>query len=221
MKRGMILAGFVSAWMALNAVGGDAPKAGTDAPGGNAAQAATPECKLPRVSNDPQMARLKALAGAWQGSDEDKDGKPDGEVFYRVISNGSAVAEFLAPGEAHEMVSMYHMDNDDLVMTHYCSAGNQPRMKARAASPGAKELTFEFRDATNLKTPNDMHISGLVLTFVDDDHVVASWRGKANGKEMDHTVFKLERVKDAALAAKIAAKVGAPAAAPVGQSARS
>ena len=203
MKRCMVLAGFVSAMAITSGVAGD-PKAAGDSKSG-------PECKLPPPNADARLEPFKKLAGAWQASDEDKDGKPDGDVFYRVISNGSAIAEFLAPGTEYEMVSLYHLDNNDVVMTHYCAAGNQPRLKAKPYSPSDKEITFEFKDATNLRSPDDMHISGLVLTIVDDDHVIASWRGKAGGKDTDHTVFKLTRVKDSSEAAKIAAKVTTPA----------
>ena len=48
--------------------------------------------------------------------------------LVRTTGGGSAVTETLFPGTAHEMMSVYHMDGDDLVLTHYCAGGNQPRM---------------------------------------------------------------------------------------------
>ena len=53
----------------------------------------------------------------------------------KVTAGGSAVHETLFPGSAHEMVSVYHLDGADLVMTHFCALGNQPRMKADPKSP--------------------------------------------------------------------------------------
>lgn len=161
-----------------------------------------------KADADP-LARFKALAGAWETSDEDGDGKPDTQVFYRVVSGGTAVAEFLMPGTEHEMVSMYHQDGDSLMMTHYCAIGNQPRMRARAGAD-AKQVVFEFADGTNMKSRDEMHIDGLHLTFVDDDHLIAAWKTYRDGKAGDGPTFKFARVKDAAAAAKIASLVASP-----------
>ncbi|MDX2197968.1 MAG: hypothetical protein SF069_03235 [Phycisphaerae bacterium] len=155
------------------------------------------------------LDRLKTLEGSWQSGDENGDGKPDTHVFYRVVSGGSAVAEFLMPGDPHEMVSVYHLDGDQLMMTHYCALGNQPRMKAVSLSDSAA-IKFDFVDGTNMK-PTDMHIHSLTLTMVDSDHITADWRAHNEGKEIEHgTAFKLERVKDAAAAKKIADAVASP-----------
>ena len=32
------------------------------------------------------------------------------------------------------MATLYHLDGDQLMLTHYCSAGNQPRMRAATVS---------------------------------------------------------------------------------------
>ena len=153
-----------------------------------------------------RIERLKKLAGAWQGV-EGEEGEPGGNVFYRVISGGSAVAEFLLPGTEHEMVSMYHRDGDALLMTHYCAVGNQPRLKARPGGP-ENEITFEFMDGTNIKSPDDLHIDGLKIQFISDDEIVASWSARAEGKHQGGPSFRLKRVKDKDEAARIAALVG-------------
>ena len=52
----------------------------------------------------------------------------------------------------HSMISVINMDGPDrLLMTHYCSVGNQPRMQA-SVSPDGKVITFTYVDATNLAT---------------------------------------------------------------------
>src|SRR5437868_15224505 len=91
--------------------------------------------KAPAAAPHPGLERLKKLAGTWVAAD--KDGKPTDQVVsvIKVTASGSAVHETLFPGQAHEMVSVYHRDGADLVMTHYCSLGNQPRMKADPKSP--------------------------------------------------------------------------------------
>src|SRR5690242_9923644 len=80
------------------------------------------------TTTNPNLDRLKALAGTWV--EADKDGKPTDKVVsvVKVTAAGSTVHETLFPGTPMEMISVYHLDGADLVMTHYCALGNQPRM---------------------------------------------------------------------------------------------
>ena len=61
------------------------------------------------------------------------------------------------PGTDHEMVSVYHADGKDVVMTHYCAFGNQPKMKLDPASKD-NELKFVFAGGTNLDPAKDTHM---------------------------------------------------------------
>lgn len=171
------------------------------------AQEARPAPKPNKAGPDIQakFEKMKKLAGVWQTGDEDKDGNADVTAIFRVVSGGSAVAEYLMPGTEHEMVTMYHLDNDSIVATHYCSLGNQPRMRAKAGGE-SNVLNFEFQDGTNM-APTDMHIHSLLLTFKDDDHVVANWKAWADGKASDHSpAFSYTRLKDTEAASKIVSK---------------
>src|ERR1700722_13088585 len=95
------------------------------------------------------LDKLKKLTGTWV--EADKDGKPTDKVVsvIKVTASGSAVTETLFPGQPMEMVSVYHKDGADLVMTHYCALGNQPRMKADPKSP-ANQIKWVFVGGTNL-----------------------------------------------------------------------
>src|SRR5687767_10130795 len=86
--------------------------------------------KLPPAPTNSGLEKMKKLAGTWVAAD--KDGKPTDQVvsIIKVTAGGSAVHETLFPGQPHEMISVYTADGPDLVMTHYCVLGNQPRMKA-------------------------------------------------------------------------------------------
>ena len=95
--------------------------------------------------------------------------------------------------DSHEdMISMIHLDGPDrLLLTHYCGAGNQPRMEA-SFSPDGKVITFHYVDATNLATPDAAHMNQMVLTLIDDNHHKEQWSFAGQGK--DHTaVFDLYR----------------------------
>ena len=78
-------------------------------------------------------------------------------------------------------------------MTHYCSVGNQPRMRAQKSSDG-KSITFQFVDAGNLKDNASGHMSRLVIKFQDADNVLEQWTWKEKGEEQT-TAFSLRRVK--------------------------
>ena len=140
--------------------------------------------------------RMKKLAGTWV--EADKDGKPTDKVVsvIKVTAGGSAVQETIFPGQAMEMVSVYHLDKNDLMMTHYCMLGNQPRMKADPKSP-ANQIRFLFDGGTNLDPKKDMHMHEGTLTFVDDDHIEFSGAAWVNGKPAeDHcATMKLVRKK--------------------------
>ena len=71
--------------------------------------------------------------------------------MIKVTAAGSAVHETIFPGTGHEMVSMYHADGKDLIMTHYCALGNQPRMKLDPKSSVDKgEFRFKFAGGSNI-----------------------------------------------------------------------
>ncbi len=140
------------------------------------------------------LERLKKLAGTWVMADD--DGKPTDQVVsvIRVTAGGSAVHETLFPGQPHEMVSLYHLDGGDLVMTHYCMLGNQPRMKADPKS-APNQIHFQFAGGTNLDVTKDKHMHEGTITFVDDDHLEWSgvcWEG---GKPCDGPSCKMKVVR--------------------------
>ncbi len=148
----------------------------------------------PPGKGSSDLDRMKSLTGTWQGTD--KEGKPI-KVSYKVISGGTAVMESLEM-KGHTsgaMVTIYHMDGDQLMMTHYCTMGNQPRMKAGNASSADNAIAFSFVDATNLASPDDPHMHGLVITFNDKDHFTQDWTLRANGKDAPHDLFSFVRNK--------------------------
>jgi len=72
---------------------------------------------------------------------------------YHVTGNGSAVIEELIVDGKPSMTSAYHLDKDDLRMTHYCAAANQPRLKASSIDLSKNLIRFDFVDITNLASP--------------------------------------------------------------------
>jgi hypothetical protein len=142
------------------------------------------------AATPPALDQLKALVGTWQAK------APDGKVTratYEVDAGGSAVVERLEGMGEPPMITVYYPDGAHVMLTHYCTAGNQPRMRAAGAA-GGKDLNFAFVDATNLKSPADGHMHSLKFTFTDADHFSQVWTMRAAGKDTPYT-FNFERAK--------------------------
>jgi hypothetical protein len=126
--------------------------------------------------------QLKSLAGHWETQTTNNE---KATLDLELTANGSAVIErfhMTEEGKAVEMISLYYLDGEQLKMTHYCMAGNQPTMHA-SYSPDTKTLTFDFDSATNLKSPNDGHMHHAVYTFIDNDHFKTAWTFQKNQKD--------------------------------------
>ena len=146
--------------------------------------------KAPKSS--PAFDKLKTLAGEWQA--KTKDGQ-EVKTSYKLVSNGSALVETLEMGKKGEgtMVTVYHLDGNNLMMTHYCSANNQPRMKAQPAAGEIKSLAFSYVDATNLAPPDSGHMHKLVITFQDEKHMTQEWTWREYGKDAFTELFEYKR----------------------------
>jgi hypothetical protein len=142
----------------------------------------------PTTDAQRAFAAIKSLPGTWEG----KTAEGPVEVTFKVVSGGSAVMSEINGHGPDGMITMFHLDGPNrLLMTHYCSSGNQPRMQA-SVSPDGKTFTFKFVDATNLAAPDAAHMESMVLTILDDGHHTEEWAFHDHGKEMKET-FDLRR----------------------------
>jgi hypothetical protein len=150
--------------------------------------------QVPTISGAQAFETLKRLAGEWHSEAKETGGPDSVTILYRVTSGGSAVMETMFPGTGHEMVTMYHLDNGKLVMTHYCAAGNQPRMKLTADSTAA-DLYFKFAGGSNLNPKKDGHMHSAHLHLPDSDHFTGEWGGYKDGKPSDVVRFSMVRAQ--------------------------
>ena len=134
-----------------------------------------------RDSAGAEFDQLKSLAGDWDATAVENGKEMSATITFRLASGGSVLVSDLAPGTPHEMITMFHRDRGDLLATHYCMAGNQPRMRAEATSD-PNVLSFVFKDATNLPDSAAPHMEGVKFTFLDANHHVEEWTVVAGGK---------------------------------------
>jgi hypothetical protein len=121
---------------------------------------------------------LKALAGSWDGTvttlppQSEVQGKHI-QISLRVTSMGNALLhEAKIDGRQDDPISMVYLDEGRLLLTHYCDAGNRPRMVAKA-SPDGKTVTFDFLDVAGSTEYGHMHHA--VFTIVDANHHTEDW----------------------------------------------
>jgi len=121
--------------------------------------------------------QLKTLAGYWTGEVTTVppvaiDGNP-ALVAVRENARGNAVMHELAvAGLPDDPITMFYLEGDRLTLTHYCDAGNRPRM-AGTLSPDGKTLEFEFADLSGGNERGHMHRAA--ITFIDENHHTEDW----------------------------------------------
>ena len=96
---------------------------------------------------------------------------------------------------AMTMLTVYHLDGDRLLLTHYCMEGNQPRMRAQPFHAETGELEFQFLDATNLKGPKAGHMHNAKFRFLDANHVTTDWSFFENGVKKTTTSWQYVRIR--------------------------
>ena len=142
------------------------------------------------------LAKLQSLVGDWSGT-AGHDGPGSAvHVTYRLTAGGSAVVESLLPGTPHEMMTVYHLDGDRLMLTHYCVMKNQPHMVLDPASTD-DEFIFSFAGGTNLTPGHGSYMASGRIRFVDADTIESAWELLSDGKPAGTNRFVLKRVKPA------------------------
>lgn len=144
--------------------------------------------------------KLKGLEGSWHGEAAGTAGEALGEEHaakheFRVSAAGTVLMEIMGPGGADEMINMYHLDGEDLVLTHYCAGGNQPTMKLDRGRLAEGALYFDFSGGSNLDPMVDGHIHSAKIVLVDDEHIQSSWTAWRGGQEAGVMNFSLSRQK--------------------------
>jgi hypothetical protein len=153
------------------------------------------------VQASAAFSQIKSLIGEWQaiGAKGDRS-----RLVYELISGGSAVMERFSsealPPNSGAMVTIYYLDGDQLVLTHYCIAHNQPHMRASRYNPGTGELEFTFVSGGNMPTGNEGHMHNARFRFIDHDHITAEWQYVEAGSAGFAESWRFSRIRDTASA---------------------
>ena len=151
-----------------------------------------------QADSKQSFEQLKALAGTWEGQVKTVPPEPAIEgktmtVSLRVTSMGNTLMhEMTAPGRPDDPITMFYLDGDRLLLTHFCDANNRPRMTG-TMSPDGKTVEFDFLDvAGNLKYGHMQHAA---FTFVDANHHTEDWTFQMPGNKSVRAHLELQRTK--------------------------
>jgi hypothetical protein len=136
--------------------------------------AAAAEPITPRAA----FAQLQTLAGEWEGKTEKGRAL---KVSYRLTANNTVLIETWTLGPTRESLTLYHMDNESLIATHYCPVGNQPRLRFKEGG-SASLFVFEFVSATNLPKPEAAHQHRFEMELLQPNSFARSETYLENGK---------------------------------------
>ena len=99
--------------------------------------------------------KMKTLAGSWEGHATTVPPAADIEgklmrISLRVTSMGHTLMhEATGTGRPDDPITMFVVDGDRLLLTHYCDADNRPRMVGKM-SPDGKTVEFDFLDVSGI-----------------------------------------------------------------------
>lgn len=122
--------------------------------------------------------KLKTLAGHWEATTD----KGKVTTSFELVSGGTALVEHMSMAGEKEMLTVYFIDGDRLLLTHYCEAGNQPRMQAAAFDPKSSVIDFGFIDATNMPDANAGHMHHVTVKLNSPSELAEDWTFYQGGK---------------------------------------
>ena len=114
----------------------------------------------------PALSFFKSLKGGWAIKELASSKTYNFDMTYDVGSAGSVVTE-----QFGKELSVFYADKGELLMTHFCNRGNQPRLKM---SPPKTPATYEFElmDITNLPTAEAPHVHRIIYRVSDPTHLI-------------------------------------------------
>ena len=118
-------------------------------------------------------------------------GRPGAPRFAARASSGNALMHEMRGTGPDDPITMVHLDGDRLILTHYCDAGNQPRMAA-TISPDGRTIVFDFVEATNLESSQHGHMQRVIFNFIDADHHTEKMGVRHGRRQADGWIIRPE-----------------------------
>jgi hypothetical protein len=116
---------------------------------------------------------LKKLAGDW--SARQANGGAERAQTFEVHAAGRFFLGTTFPGTDQELVSVFHLDGEDLVLVIYDPTGSEPRLKfdPRRSYPG--RYYFRLAGGTGFDRTKDRHIHEASIKFLNVNQIEIEW----------------------------------------------
>ena len=115
--------------------------------------------------------KMKTLVGSWQGTVMDIPIN----FTIRTVSSGTAIlheGDTSGGGPPKHEITMFYVEGDRLLATHYCDAGNRSRWEGKMSSDG-KAIEFSFVDVAG--STRGGYLKDMVITMIDADHHIVAF----------------------------------------------
>ena len=116
------------------------------------------------------FAKLKTLSGSWEGTVMDIPIN----FTIRAASSGTAIlheGNTSKEGPPKNEITMFYVNGDRLLATHYCDAGNRSNMEGKLSADG-KAIEFSFIDVAG--STRGGYVKDMVISLVDADHHIVA-----------------------------------------------
>lgn len=139
---------------------------------------------FPSLAAEPSasavFAALKPLVGEWRSTDPANATR----VSYALVANGSTLVESWTMSPTRTSMTVYTMDGERLLATHYCPQGNAPRMQWTGTDASGAHR-FLFVDGANLQDREGFHEHAFWIRVDDAGTITRSETYIANGAAYD------------------------------------
>ncbi|MFL0356142.1 hypothetical protein ACI5KX_06640 [Erythrobacter sp. GH1-10] len=109
---------------------------------------------------ETQFAQILSWEGRWSVAETEAL-----EIVFEPTARGHTVVERWETAAGLHSMTVYHLDGDHVVATHYCPQGNQPRLESLPATPD--RIAFAFRDVTGFDE-GESHAHSLAFDLRED-----------------------------------------------------
>jgi len=138
-----------------------------------------PASPAPQSDARKAFEKMKTITGSWQGAIMDISM----DFTIRAASSGTAIlheGNTAGGGPPNHEITMFYLDGDRLLATHYCDAGNRSRLEGKM-SPDGKTIEFSFIDVTG--STRGGYLRGMMFTMIDANrHVIEATFIMPDGK---------------------------------------
>ncbi len=144
--------------------------------------------RAPQTPAEISFQTMTTLVGTWRRADAPESAL---KVRFALTAGGTTLVETWDRGVEPHSMTIYHRDHATLIATHYCPQGNQPRLALEDKGKNTV-IRFVFRDATDLETEVESHLTSLSF-YLSKDDVLVRTEAYRHGETLERSELKLVR----------------------------